>query len=233
MRLGHYLPLSRALLIDDVNFSQKTTFAPTGSPTISPTKAEEIGPTLSPTLRTDAPTTSRGVSCPPVGQVVNLDAGSVILGIADPDTVCNVMKVTTNNGSIVNVPMARSYDSNVWERAPGKIASSTFSEEFLCYESGCQINLPPLEGDTEYHLTSRTYSLSLRDEYARFLETATYGARAEDLDQLEAQTGEDESTSVIADYLQSQMNTPMTSHREYWRTRANPRVRIFAISILL
>ncbi len=233
MRLGHYLPISRALLIDNVNFSQKTTFPPTSSPTALPTEPEEVGPTTSPTVRTDAPTTSLTLSCPPVGEVVNLDAGSVMLGIAEPGTVCNVIKVVSNDGKLVNVPMARSYDLNGWERAAGKIASSTFSDEFLCYEGGCQINLPPLESDTEYHLTSRTYSLSLRDEYARFLETASYGSRTEDLNELVEQTGESGSTSVIANFIQSQMSIPMTSHREFWRTQANPRVSNFAISILL
>ena len=48
-----------------------------------------------------------------------------------------------------------------------------------------------LEDGDEYHLTSSAYSLGLHDEYAKFLESASYGARAEDLDHLESVTGND------------------------------------------
>lgn len=128
------------------------------------------------------------------------------------------------------IPLARSYDLNDWELSPGDVAVSTFENvDFLCFDQGCQINLPKLEMGEKYQLVSSAYSLGLRDEYARFLETASFGVTARDLDIFEAATGGRGAMGVIADFVESQMDedaVPMSSHREFWRTRSNPRVRI-------
>ena len=99
----------------------------------------------------------------------------------------------------------------------------------LCYDEGCQINLPQLESGEVYLLSSKTHSISNRDEFARFLETATFGATSSDLDTMEAAIGEEGPIGVIVDYIESQMDetiVPASSHREFWRQRANPRVCI-------
>ena len=98
----------------------------------------------------------------------------------------------------------------------------------MCYDRGCQINLPILEDGAVYQVTSSAYTLSTRDEYARFLETASFGATTSDIDNFEGTTSiMNGAVNVIADFVESQMDVdqiPMTSHRELWRNRASPRV---------
>ncbi len=218
-----------------MKFEHKSTFAPTKAPTFAPTKVKTIGPTLRPTIGTDSPTATLVLPCPPVGQVANLDAGSVILSLTEANKLCTVTKVVSKSvlgGGTTQtiIPLVRSYDMNKWELSSGSVALSTFDDnDFFCYDKGCQINLPALNKGEKYQMTSSDYSLSSRDEYARFLETASYGARAIDLDLFESATGEGGPMSVITDYVETQMDTdvvPLTSHREFWRARSNPRVRI-------
>lgn len=151
IELGRYLPGSRALLIDEVRFSRKTAFAPTIVPTMSPTIT--TGPTNKPTIRSDAPTLSLIQNCPPVrsGPVV-LSAGSVILGLAPEDILC--------------IPLTRSYNQNPWEVSAGEIAISIFpTRDLLCYDQGCQVNLPALATGGEYHLKSTQWHVPLNTEY--------------------------------------------------------------------
>lgn len=220
-------------MIDDVTFEQTTTSPPTQSPTFKPTTTRTTGPTFKPTVLTNAPTTELVVPCPPPDQVVNLSSGSVILSIAGANTLCTVTKIIPKNllgggKTQTVVPLVRSYDMHMWESSPGNVASSSFENEYiLCYEKGCQINLPQLEAGEEYKLTSKTYAISPRDEYARFLETASFGTTSSDLDLMEAATEGNGPIGVIADFVESQMDetsVPMTSHREFWRSRSNPRV---------
>ena len=230
VELGFYLHLSRAMLIDDIMFSQKTTFAPTASPTFSPTKPLTTGPTLKPTIITNAPTTQVSVTCPPIGSTINIGGESAVFSIAEPDSLCTLTKVIISDNAVdVMYPLARSYNSHPWEVSAGSFAFATFGgEEFLCYDRGCQINLPILEDGAVYQVTSSAYALSTRDEYARFLETASFGATTSDIDNFEGTTSiMNGAVNVIADFVESQMDVdqiPMTSHRELWRNRASPRV---------
>lgn len=219
--------------------TQKTTSAPTVSPTFNPTKTVTIGPTLKPTIKTDAPTTSRTISCPSIdGEHITIGAGDAIITIAESNTLCTISMFVMDEGSDDSVkkvvPLARSYDLNEWEVSAGPLARTTFGsgKEFLCYDQGCQIHLPPLlEPGAEYRVTSRTYTLSPRDQYARFLETASFGATATELDDFEAMTSVSGDTfDAIANHIEVQMDeelTPRTSHREIWRKKANPRVSSF------
>ncbi len=219
-------------MIDNVRLEQQTTFAPTASPTIQPTPAQTIGSTPEPTVVTHAPTTSLVIPCPEVGETVELSPGSVILGIADVSSLCSVTKVISRSNTVI--PLVRSYDLNEWETSPGDVAASHFDNEvILCYDQGCQINLPNLESGETYILTTKTYSTSNRDEFARFLETASFGSTASELDNMEAALGDDGPMGVIVDYVESQMDeniVPATIHREFWRRRANPRVRFLIVS---
>ncbi len=233
IELGHWEKAQRIWLVDDVTLEQRTTPAPTPLPTLSPTKAVTIGPTPEPTIVTEAPTTSLAISCPPVGEFVTLDAGSIIVDIAEADTLCTLTKLvpkTLAGGGTTQtfLPLARSYDLNTWELSTGSFALYVFpTKEFLCYDRGCQINLPLPEAGEQYRLTSTKYKLGLRDEYARFLETASFGPIAKEFDKLESATGENGSQGAIVDYIEEQMDsdiTSMSSHREFWRSRSSPRV---------
>ena len=248
IQLGYYLPLNQAIVIYEIKLSEKGF---TKSPTVFPTKTYTNEPTDSPTITTESPTTSVVQSCPPVGSSsIQVGGNDVILQTAEANTLCTLTKFLPSkaiseiyslsrkkyklfsaNKEISFIPIARSYNLNNWEVSAGDTASSSFdTKEFLCYSQGCQINLPILKEGATYYLTSYTYSLSQRDEYARFFETASYGMTKAELDSFDTVTGEKESITVITDFIESQMNeeiTPVTSHREFWRKRSNPRVRIF------
>ena len=64
-----------------------------------------------------------------------------------------------------------------------------------------------------------------KDEYARFLETSTFGVTEEDLNKLEAAPNSVQEN--IASWISNQMNssiTPMSSLREFYRHGLVPRV---------
>ena len=193
-------------------------------------RCNDDGDTLR-TLRvgqTEAQTTTNIVPCPSVGNPsISLGSGSFMLKIA-PTTLCSLNKAVTSphTGEKSLIPIARSYDGNKWEQAAGEFAFALFNgDEIPCYAEGCQVNLPPLEKDSEYLLTTYAYSLSEEQEYARFLETATFGVTQEQLDDFEASSMSVEEKAIS--WLSDQMNTsvvPMSSHREYWREGVNTAV---------
>lgn len=80
-----------------------------------------------------------------------------------------------------------------------------------------------------YYLTSYESSLSDRDRIARFLERTTYGPTRSDLDNFQQRLDNTEGKSLPlaqAQWVQEQMNAEdvgISSHREYWRKRLNPR----------
>ena len=76
--------------------------------------------------------------------------------------LCILTKVVTSpeDGERSLIPIALSYDNNLWENAAGTYATTLFnSEDIICHDIGCQINFPALEAGEEYHLTSYTHSL--------------------------------------------------------------------------
>ena len=227
--LGRWIHNGRVLLVDDIQVSQRTTLPPTPHPTFSPTKQTNTGPSSQPTIRTESPTTTNLLTCPSVGNApLVVSSGSVMLSVANT-SLCTLTKSVTSSasGKVTLIPIARSYDSNPWEQAAGEHAASAFDgNDIMCYTVGCQVHLPSLEVGEEYLLSSSFHSLSEKDEYARFLETATFGITQEQLDTLDLA-----STSVgdgIVNWVSDQMNSskiPISSHREYWRKGINSRVR--------
>ena len=125
------------------------------------------------------------------------------------------------------LPIARSYHNRSWEKAAGQYAASIFDgNDILCYPAGCQIKLPDIEIGAQYLLTTSSHSLPEHDEYARFLETATFGTTEQQLQ--EFQESSNAVQAGIANWISQQMNTtitPATSHREFWRQGLNARVR--------
>ena len=229
VELGRYVHAGRKLLADNVQISQRTTLPPTPFPTFSPTKGQDSGPTNQPTIKTDAPTTTNVITCPEAGSLpLLLSAGDVMLEVADT-SLCTLTKyaIIPRTGDTVTLPIARSYNGNPWEKSAGEFAASMFhGNDIVCYGAGCQLSLPPLEEGEEYRLTGLNHTLSEINEYARFLETATFGVTEQQLDEINTP-----SRSVKGDivyWISQQMNstlTPITSHREFWRRGLNARVR--------
>ena len=225
--VGRRLPPGQAYLVSEIRFGHKTTSSPTRSPTLNPTDREVLEPTATPTSK---PSTNILRSCPSVGFQTTLDVTSAILVQAGASTLCTLTKVVLDNDGDVlrNIPLARSYNNNNWEVAGGDLASVIFANGISCYSRGCQIDVPSPKQREEYRLVALSHSLDKRDEIARFLETSTFGIKREELDSLDGASGQT-PYSTIVNWMQSQMdtgNTTITSHREYWRKRANPRVSL-------
>ena len=232
IELGRYDAHSgRYLLIDDIQISQRTTSPPTPYPTFSPTKGKKSGPSDQPTVRTAAPTTSNILTCPSIGSppLTIVDSGTFMLQYATAGTMlCTLTKsITSKSGEVTLIPIARSYDNYPWEQAPGEYAAELFRDKkIMCYEGGCQVQLPPLEnGAATYQLLSFSHSLSKTDEFARFLETSTFGTTEEQLSIFESSLNsvELDITTWISDQMNSSI-VPATSHREFWRKGLNARV---------
>ena len=220
-----------------MQITQRTTSPPTNAPTFAPTVGKNTGPTNAPTVRTDAPTTTNVIVCPLVEDApLSIGSGHVMLSIADSATLCTLTKSVTSDfsGETILIPVARSFDNNPWEHAAGEQAVSTLgTKDILCYNVGCQLDLLDLKPGEEYILSSSSHSLSESNEYARFLETATFGTTQADLDSFLASPMIVQDD--IIDWLSSQMNiseTPLSSHREYWRKRINSRVSSICCSNL-
>ncbi len=167
-------------------------------------------------------------SCPSSGSSpLQVYPGIIEIERVGENEVCTLTKIYIDEDKNVSksVPIARSYDNNDWEISPGQFAMSIFDHQPLCSSSSCRIDLPSLEANEEYRLTNYENTLSARDEFARFLESATFGVTTQDLDILEESDGD--SFSVISSWVETQMNevsTPRTSHRKFWRERVNSRV---------
>ena len=233
IEIGRYIHDGRVLLVDDVQVTQRTTSAPTPLPTFSPTKRQNSGPTIHPTIKTDAPTTTNVATCPPVGSLrLKVGSGSIMIPSAN-NKLCTLTKVVASieNHEEKIIPVARSYNNKPWEKSPGDVAASLFKEEgILCYTSGCQMNLPVLEEGAEFYLSSFTHSLSETDELARFLETATFGITQGELEVFDSSPGNVQTKMI--DWVSNNINigiTPMTSHREFWRKGLNGRVRLTGV----
>lgn len=184
---------------------------------------------------------SKTVACPyPDGPPIFLSSGLISIQKASPGILCTLTAASLNNSVVSSVvPLARSYDGFDWERAAGEIATAFHRHQsWSCSSvySRCQITLPPLQNGTAYRLASYSRTLSPRNEIARFLETATFGTTQSELAQFYNITRNGVNTGNLqtrmARWVWRQMNVSlvgMTSHREFWRLRANMRVSAIAI----
>ena len=179
------------------------------------------------------------LDCPASGQVdVNLDFGGILTVTPSINgMLCTLTEVrTTTDGSEDDqvIPIARSYEGNLWESSAGDLATSIFKDtggqpECLPDGSSCQLQLPPLADPATYRyaLTSYEYSPSRRDQIARALGRLTFGATPTDLNLHDKPEMDNDSEAYLAAFIQEQMDeqiTPMTSHREYFRKRTNPKL---------
>ena len=113
--------------------------------------------------------------------------------------------------------MGRSYDGNNWERVAGRHSRLDYD----CSAGGsCTVTVPNADID-DYYMAAYTYTLNAGQSYARFMERASFGALPSDF-QTVADSGSFDATDM-ADYITDQYELTPTSHREYYRTRLNPR----------
>ena len=236
MYLGRSVDPKLAILVDDVQIRAKSTSMPTPSPTFAPVSQASV-PTNSPTVTKTLKPTISAISCPLLGGgLMTLSASTVMIKFADAGMLCTLVKVTTdaNSGNITAiVPLARSYDGFMWELAGGEYASSFASADlFHCYARGCQFTLPAKKSNEGFQIRSYQYSLSETDQLARMLERTSFGITLSDLNKVSSLAGSGTGnmsigslSNKIGQWVQTQMMANATSHREFWRVRANPRVR--------
>ena len=152
---------------------------------------------------------------------MSLDSGHIMINNSLNSTLCTLVKAETSStsGKTKLTPIARSHDGYDWEKAAGDYALTFFlGNDLSCYKSKCQLNIPMFKGNEEFLLSTSAHSLSEVNEYARFLETATFGTTQADLDALNL--SEKNVKQSIAEFLSAQMNatsTEITSHRVNWR----------------
>eukprot|EP00586_Coscinodiscus_wailesii_P011040 CAMPEP_0172493050 /NCGR_PEP_ID=MMETSP1066-20121228/24373_1 /TAXON_ID=671091 /ORGANISM="Coscinodiscus wailesii, Strain CCMP2513" /LENGTH=895 /DNA_ID=CAMNT_0013263005 /DNA_START=387 /DNA_END=3071 /DNA_ORIENTATION=+ len=118
-------------------------------------------------------------------------------------------------------PVGRSYDGADWEISAGPFAQSLSAP--ICSESVCIfVGLPePDSANESYVLTSYHHDgFGIEAEAARFLEQATFGPTRSTIDNLVA-SGENKYTTWVKNQIET---VPMSSHREYYRRRVNPRM---------
>lgn len=145
--------------------------------------------------------------------------------LARSSSLCILTKAVIANatGKLSNIaPVALSYDGRAWEKAAGEFAMKLlYGQDFGDYsDSGSQITLPGLNDSGKYYLTSYNHTISQADMVARLLETATFGTTARDIASFGTLTA-----TTAKQWVVDQMNMNLTSHRQYFRKRANPRVR--------
>ena len=121
--------------------------------------------------------------------------------------------------------MARSFASRgSWEVSAGLFSNSATSGLSLdCDTDGdgttCDVTLPPVNNGQQYILETFTRpTLSAEALAARFLEQSTFGTTRESMNDLVDRHGLDYENWII-----EQMDMPISSMREYYRKRTNPK----------
>ena len=154
--------------------------------------------------------------------------GTKLVNVSNIGSFCGIFR-RTRVGDLI--PLARSYNGNGWEPSAGPFAlsfeailesASSGAGSRRLTSSSSNIVLPELGDPNEsYVILSKDGSSSERRDIASWLEMITFGQMIDEIDLLD-----DGSWGSIAraQFLRAQMNTtlsPMTSHREYYRRRAN------------
>ena len=181
---------------------------PTALPTSNPTSL----PTNNPTNAIETT-----VYCPTeAGTSVTLTAGTKSFARSTAASFCGIF-IELESGDLI--PYARSYSANDWEPAGGPLAAPYSGIE--CSEQACTVELLVPSSGSYVIMMKPTNALDNKAKIARFLEMTSFGTTAEELASLDVGTfGEIER----ADAVRAQMDQPKTSHREYFRVHANPKV---------
>jgi hypothetical protein len=231
--LGYNIDPKIAVLVDNVQITAMSTMIPSSPPTSSPVSHQPLS-TVAPTVISSLTPTLTAISCPNVADIsTTLSSNIVMITFADAGVLCILVKVTVdiNSGNVTNIiPLARSYDNFMWELTAGEYAASYASDGiFQCYDHGCQFWLPQKMSNEMFQLRSYQYSLPEVDQYARMLERTSFGVTQSNLREVsslsyDSEDNIDQISYKMAQWIKMQMTMSMTSHREYWRQRANPRV---------
>ena len=167
--------------------------------------------------------------CPPAGEHLEINFSDIIpfrsvdryhrimLENSSPGILCTLVEVTVE-GDLQLKPIGRSYNGRGWEPYRGRHSATTDIIPTSCSDDSstdCLIDLPPLSVERKYALKSYRYSLGSRDEAARFLERTTFGPTTSEINAFVA------DGSNHTKWITDQIQLPITSHRQFFRERAN------------
>lgn len=113
-------------------------------------------------------------------------------------------------------PVGRSYYSGDWEQVAGPNAEL----EWTCETGTCNVTVVP-GADDRYFITSYALTLSDKEKAARFLEMVTFGPTTSLINDIIEATGD--IAFKMAKFVEEQVNSSVSSHREYFRKRLNQR----------
>ena len=140
--------------------------------------------------------------------------------LSNPDgLLCTLFEVTTSDPDITPVyeyyvPVGRSYDGRDWETVAGQHSTLVYT----CSSGSCTVTLPDVS-EAKYYMSGYKYTLTGPQSWARFMEKATFGPTTQSI----ADQNGDFTTDAMASWISQQGQTPLSSHREYFRRHLNPR----------
>ena len=159
----------------------------------------------------------QAVTCPAIGSSKVTASGLKLIEASAANTYCGIF-IQTASGALI--PYARSYNGFVWESSPGPFAAP--SDSFACPSSSC-ITLPDLEDSTaSYIIIAKDGTSSDIKDIARFLQMTTFGPKMNEVESL-ALNGSAWGEVARASYVRAEMDKDKSSHREWFRRRANPK----------
>jgi uncharacterized protein (DUF1501 family)/uncharacterized protein (DUF1800 family) len=126
----------------------------------------------------------------------------------------NIQRSSSNEDYYI-IPVARSYNNKNWERVAGPYVQD------LSISGCCELVIPNLSSQGKYLLMSFSHSATNKEEVSRFFQQTTFGP---DLDMINSWNYSNDMMQEMGKWLKTQMDidqTPMTSHRAYFRERAN------------
>lgn len=123
----------------------------------------------------------------------------------------------TDTSVNTHAPMGRSYDGHDWEKVAGPYESILSYSCTNGVPKQCFVEIELVENQS-FYITQYKYEISDEAKVARFLESVTFGATQDLIDNF------DYSNLPLsrAQFVRDQILEPVTSHREYYRARANP-----------
>ena len=139
--------------------------------------------------------------------------------LSEEGLLCTLFEVTTSDPDLTPVyeyyvPVGRSYDGRDWETVAGKHSTLVYT----CSSGSCSVTLPDVS-EAKYYMSAYKYTLTGPQSWARFMEKATFGPTTQ---AIAAQSG-DFTTTAMASWIATQVDTPPSSHRQYFRRHLNPR----------
>ena len=198
--------------------SNATQTGPSNSTQTGPSNSTQTGPSNSTqTLTAVWPDVSSGP--------VELQASApVALNVSKPGQLFLLSRIDNSVDPPVAIPIAQSFDGQAWEPTQqGLLRDWDCSGDTVIGAepgSACVIRLPSASGYTWQVSGSEAPAATHTERAARFLMSASFGATPSTLSAFPSSNSSFEANAQA--WIDHQLLLPATSHRAYYRRRANP-----------